>query len=114
MKKLLFILFLSLVACRKVNVAPAPQSTPVDIFSVSEVIVSNGQDLNFGLKSEGNYTLTLFDPITEQVVTRERIKGMVGNNIKKIYTKTLTQKSLYLYIVNENNQEIGRTLIKIQ
>jgi len=113
MKKLLFILFLSLVACRKVNVAP-PQSTAVDIFSVSEVIVSNGQDLNFGLKNEGNYTLTLFDPITGQVVTRERIKGMVGNNIKKIYTKTLTQKSLYLYIVNENNQEIGRTLIKIQ
>jgi hypothetical protein len=114
MKKILFILFLSLVACKKVEVIPQPEPTPIDIFSVNEVTLTNGQDFNFTLKSGGVHIITLFDSTNQQVVTKEKINGIVGNNTKKIYTKSLSQKSLYLYIVNENNQEIGRTLIKIQ
>jgi hypothetical protein len=114
MKKLLSILFLSLVACKKVEVIPTPQPTPIDIFSVKEVMLTNGQDFNFNLKSEGTHIITLYDSTNQQVITKEKFKGIVGNNTKKIYTKSLSQKSLYLYIVNENNQEIGRTLIKIQ
>lgn len=114
MKKLLFILFLSLAACRKLDVTPVPPVTKVDIFSVSEVIVTNETSLFFNLKSAGNYTMTLYDAASDQVITREKFVGILGDNTKKIYTKSLSQKSLYLYIVNENNQEIGRTLIKIQ
>jgi hypothetical protein len=114
MKKLLFILFLSLVACRKVEVIPTPQPTTTDIFSKSEVSVKDGQDIQFKLTSAGKYILTLMDSTQTQVVTKEKFNGIVGDNTKKIYTKSLSQKTLYLYIVNENNQEIGRTLIKIQ
>ena len=66
MKKLLFILFLSLAACRKLDVTPVPPVTKVDIFSVSEVIVTNETSLFFNLKSAGNYTMTLYDAASDQ------------------------------------------------
>ena len=105
---------ISIISCRKVEVIPTPQPTTTDIFSKSEVAVKDGQDIQFKLTSAGKYILTLMDSTQTQVVTKEKFNGIVGDNTKKIYTKSLSQKTLYLYIVNENNQEIGRTLIKIQ
>ncbi len=113
MKKLLFILLI-LVGCKKIETIPTPQPMPVDIFSVKEVNLTDGQDFNFTLQTAGIHIITLYDSVNQQVITKEKFNGIVGNNTKKIYTKSLSQKTLYLYIVNENNQEIGRTLIKIQ
>ena len=113
MKKLLFILFLSLVACRKVEVIPTPQPTTTDIFSKSEVVVKDGQDIQIKLTSAGKYILTLMDSTQTQVITKEKFSGIVGDNIKKIYTKSLSQKTLYLYLTDESNKEIGKTKITI-
>jgi len=113
MRKLLFILFLSLVACRKVEVIPTPQPTTTDIFSKSEVSVKDGQDIQFKLTSAGKYILTLMDSTQTQVMTKERFNGIVGNNIKKIYTKSFTQKTLNLYLSDENNNQISKTKIII-
>jgi len=113
MKKILFILFLSLVACRKVEVIPTPQPTTTDIFSKSEVSVKDGQDIQFKLTSAGKYILTLMDSTQTQVVTKERFNGVIGNNIKKIYTKSFTQKTLNLYLSDENNNQISKTKIII-
>ena len=113
-KIILLCCVISIISCRKLDITPVPPVTKVDIFSVSEVIVTNETSLFFNLKSAGNYTMTLYDAVSDQVITREKFVGILGDNTKKIYTKSLSQKSLYLYIVNENNQEIGRTLIKIQ
>jgi len=113
MKKTIFILFLSLVACRKVEVVPTPQPTTTDIFSKLEVAVKDGQDIQFKLTSAGKYILTLVDSTQTQVITREKFNGIVGNNIKKIYTKSFTQKTLNLYLSDENNNQIGKTTIII-
>jgi len=46
-------------------------------------------------------------------MTKERFNGIVGNNIKKIYTKSFTQKTLNLYLSDENNNQISKTKIII-
>jgi hypothetical protein len=99
--------------CRKVEVIPTPQPTTTDIFSKSEVSVKDGQDIQFKLTSAGKYILTLMDSTQTQVVTKEKFNGIVGDNIKKIYTKSLSQKTLYLYLTDESNKEIGKTKITI-
>ncbi len=81
MKKLLFILLL-LSACKKIDVQPQPP-TVQDIFSVTESTVSNGGDIYFDLKAAGTYTLTMLDE-NQNVITRERISGKVGQNKLKI------------------------------
>jgi len=109
MKKLLFILLL-LSACKKVEVFPPAIQ---DIFSVSESTVSNGNDIYFNLKSSGVYTLTMVDKSTNQVITRERINGKVGQNKLKIYTSSLPVKYLYLILEDNTRTQISKTSIII-
>jgi hypothetical protein len=110
MKKLLFILLLS-SACKKIEVQPQPPVVQ-DIFSVAESTVVNGGDIYFDLKTAGVYTLTMLDE-TQNVVTRERINGKVGQNKLKIYTSSLPVKYLYLVLEDQSRTQIGKTAIKI-
>ena len=113
MKKILFILILSLVACKKTQTIPTPQPVP-NIFSVVESSVSNGQEIQFELPKNGVYTLTLGDSVNNQVLTRERFIGQIGQNKKKIYTKSLSVKYLYLLLEDENKSKVGKTIIIVK
>ena len=114
MKKLLFILILSLVACKKVEVIPTPPPVNTNIFAVSESSVENGQEIQFELTKNGVYTLTLGDSINNQVLTRERFNGQIGINKKKIYTKSLSIKYLYLLLEDENKSKVSKTTIIVK
>ena len=110
MKKLLFILLLT--GCTKI--APTPLPSPnKDIFSVSQSAVSNGDEIMFNLKTAGIYTLTMGDSTTNQVITRERFNGKVGENKLKIYTRTLPVKYLYLVLEDASKIQIGKTSITV-
>jgi hypothetical protein len=114
MRYLLTILCLILIwGCRKLEVTPTPTPKVEDIFSVKETSITNGDPLKFTLKSEGVYTLTLFDSVGQQVVTRERIIGKIGENSLKLYTKSLPVRYLYLSLEDENSVQIGKTLLII-
>ena len=114
MKKILFILSFSLIACKKVEVIPTPPPVNVKIFSVKESSVENGQEIQFDLTKNGVYTLTIGDSVTNQVLTRERFNGQIGINKKKIYTKSLSVKYLYLLLEDENKSKVGKTIIIVK
>ena len=115
MKRLAIILLL-LVACKKTDI-PTPVPPPVvkDIFATSQNTVSNGENIYFNLKSPGTgtYTLTMFDSVTTQVITRERFKGKNGINNLRIYTSSLPVKYLYLILMDSTNTQIGKTKLII-
>jgi hypothetical protein len=116
MKKLILILLCSIaftISCKKIEVQPDPPPKIEDIFSLKEKSISNGESFNFILESEGVYTLTLFDSLGQQVVTRERIIGKIGENSLKLYTKSLPVKYLYLSLEDVNRIQIGKTLLII-
>ena len=113
MKKLLFILILTLAACRKVEVRPEPTSITTSVFNNSKNTIENGQEIQFDLTKDGVYTLTLGDSTTNQVLTRERFNGKIGINKKKIYTKGLQSKYLYLLLEDVTKNKIGKTTIII-
>jgi len=112
MKKILFILALTLIGCKKIE---PPIITPptINIFSVSQSSVTNGQEIQFDLIKNGVYTLTIGDSVTNQVLTRERFNGQIGINKKKIYTKGLETKYLYLLLEDVTKNKIGKTTIII-
>jgi len=113
MKRLVIILLL-LVACKKTNI-PTPTPPVKDIFTTSQSTVSNGDNIYFNLKSPGTgtYTLTMFDSVTTQVITRERFKGKNGINNLRIYTSSLPVKYLYLILMDSTNTQIGKTKLII-
>ena len=102
---------ISIISCRKIDI-PTPQPVNKDIFSKTESVVTDGMDIQFTLEAPGKYTFVLTDSIN-QIVSKERFTGIVGNNIKKIYTKSLSQKTLYLYLTDESNNKIKQTKITI-
>ena len=110
MKKLLLILLLT--GCTKVVPTTIPPFAK-DIFSVSQSTVSNGDEIIVNLKTAGRYTLTMSDSVTNQVLTRERFTGKVGENKLKIYTKSLSVKYLYLVLEDSTKAQIGKTAITI-
>ena len=112
MKKILFILVLTLVGCRKVDM-PTPQPIVEKIFNVKESKVENGQSIYFDLPSAGIYTLSLIDKESGQVISRERFVGQNGENIKKIYTNSIQSQYLYLLLEDVTKKEISKTTIII-
>ena len=113
MKKILFILALTLIGCRKVEVRPEPKPITTNVFNNAENTIDNGQEIQFDLTKTGVYTLTIGDSTTNQVLTRERFNGQIGINKKKIYTKGLQSKYLYLLLEDVTKNKIGKTTIII-
>ena len=114
MKKILFILALTLIGCRKIEPVIVTPVVTTNVFSKSENTIDNGQEIQFDLTKNGVYTLTMGDSTTNQVLTRERFKGQIGINKKKIYTKSLSVKYLYLLLEDENKNKIGKTTIIVK
>jgi hypothetical protein len=112
MKKIIITLFL-LVGCTKPDL-PAPTMPVEKIFDVKESSVSNGQSIHFDLPSAGTYTLTLIDKESGQVIGRERFIGQNGENVKKIYTKSIQSTYLYLLLEDVTKKEIAKTAIIIK
>jgi hypothetical protein len=112
MKKLLLILSILLIftSCVDEVVEPLPPTTQ-SIFDVKESMVVDGQSIQFKLPSAGVYTLTLIDKETNQVISRERFNGIIGENNKSIYTKSIQSRYLYLLLEDVTKKEIGRTTI---
>jgi hypothetical protein len=80
---------------------------------VGESSVVNGQSIYFDLPSAGTYTLTLIDKESGQVISRERFIGQNGENVKKIYTNSISIKYLYLLLEDVTKKEISKTTIII-
>ena len=114
-KIIIFCCVAFIIGCTKMEIEPMPQPKPVvDVFSVSESSITDGQEVMFKLTSDSTYILKLVDKTTNQTISKERIIGKVGENKINIYTKSLQSKYLYLYLVNENNQQIKKTLITVK
>lgn len=112
MKKILFVFVILLWGCTKMEIEPTPP--PVEkIFTVGESTVINGQSIYFDLPSSGIYTLTFVDVQTGQVISREKFTGQSGENVKKIYTKSIMSKYLYLILASEDKTQISKTKLTI-
>jgi hypothetical protein len=114
MKKILFILVLTLVGCRKVEPVVITPVATTNVFNNAKNTIDNGQEIQFDLTKNGVYTLTMGDSVTNQILTRERFNGQIGINKKKIYTNTLQIKYLYLLLEDDTKTKIGKTIIIVK
>ena len=92
---------------------PTPEPPVEKIFTATESRVIDGQTIYFDLPSDGIYTLTYIDVETGQVISREKFNGKKGENIKKIYTKSIMSKYLYLILASEDNDQISKTKLTL-
>jgi hypothetical protein len=100
-------------SCTKVEIVPTPQPEVKKVFDVTESTVVDKQDLIFDLPSTGMFILTIRDKNTNQVISRERFNGKIGENIKKIYTNSLPKGYLYLVLEDVDKNQLKKTTIII-
>ena len=113
MKKILFIFLILLYGCTKPEL-PTPTLSVEKIFDVGESSVANGQSLYFDLPSAGVYVLSLIDKETNQVISREKFVGQIGENSRKIYINSIKSQALYLLLSDSSKNEMKRTTILIR
>ena len=113
MKNILISVFLLfLISCHKEEILPVtPPKTNIDIFTQTETSISNGDQVMFKLTSDSTYVLKLVDKSTNQVISKEKIAGKVGENKINIFTKSIQAKYLYLVLEDGNKNQINKTTI---
>jgi hypothetical protein len=104
---------LATIGCTKMDIEPIPpQPKPLtDIFLTSESSITDGEEVMFKLTSDSVYVLKIVDKSSGQVLSKEKIKGIIGANKIKIYTKSLPSKYLYLVLEDGNKKEMNKTTI---
>ena len=86
----------------------------IDIFKVEQSMVSNKSEISFNVQNEGIYIVTMVDKNTNQVLSREKIKCIIGKNKIKVYTKTIPSQYLYLTLEDSFDNQLGKTTITIK
>jgi hypothetical protein len=111
--KILFLCFVIgfILSCENEDIV-TPQT--VDIFKVEQSTLSNKSEISFNIEKEGMYIVTMIDRNTNQVISREKIKCITGNNKIKIYTKTLPSRYLYLKLEDSFNNQLANTIIIVK
>ena len=111
--KILFLCFVIgfILSCENEDIV-TPQT--VDIFKVEQSTLSNKSEISFNIEKEGTYIVTMIDRNTNQVISREKIKCITGNNKIKIYTKTLPSRYLYLKLEDSFNNQLANTIIIVK
>ena len=111
--KILFLCFVIgfILSCENEDIV-TPQT--VDIFKVGQSTLSNKSEISFNIEKEGMYIVTMIDKNTNQVISREKIKCIIGNNKIKIYTKTLPSRYLYLKLEDSFNNQLANTIIIVK
>jgi hypothetical protein len=102
---------LSIISCQNENIVE-PQL--IDIFKVEQSMVSNKSEIGFNVQKEGIYIVTMIDKNTNQVLSREKIKCIIGKNKIKVYTKTIPSQYLYLTLEDSFDNQLGKTTITIK
>ena len=108
---LILSIFLFLFSCHKEDIVPITPKVNVDIFTQTETTISNGDQVMFKLTSDSTYVLKLVDKTTNQVISKEKIIGKIGENKINIYTKSIQSKYLYLVLEDGNKKQINKTTI---
>lgn len=97
-----------IISCQKEDIVE-PQI--IDIFKVEQSMVSNKSEISFNVEKEGMYTITMIDRNTNQVLSRETIKCIIGKNKIRVYTKTIPSQYLYLTLEDSFDNQLGKTII---
>ena len=124
MKKLLFIsllLSLTLSSCMKdeifepiVNEVPKSlEIAAVQGIKLESTIVTDEVNMNVKLSYTGTYRIKIRD-IGRNLVSQEQIDAKVGDNILKVYVKSLPSDSYTIELTDSTNEVIGLTTFVVQ
>ena len=117
MKKLTYLFFLILaVSCYsddeliqdELTVVPEELMIPeIQGIKLASQLVDEEVSINVKLPEAGTYRVKIRHSMTNRLVSQEELVGKQGDNILKIYVRTLPISSYKIELVSSNNKVIG-------
>lgn len=117
MKKLTYLFFLILaVSCYsddeliqdELTVVPEELMIPeIQGIKLASQLVDEEVSINVKLPEAGTYRVKIRHSMTDRLVSQEELVGKQGDNILKIYVRTLPISSYKIELVSSNNKVIG-------
>jgi len=117
MKKLTYLFFLVLaVSCYsddeliqdELTVVPEELMIPeIQGIKLASQLVDEEVSINVKLPEAGTYRVKIKHSMTDRLVSQEELVGKQGDNILKIYVRTLPVSSYKIELVSSNNKVIG-------
>ena len=117
MKKLTYLFFLILaVSCYsddeliqdELTVVPEELMIPeIQGIKLASQLVDEEVSINVKLPEAGTYRVKIRHSMTDKLVPQEELVGKQGDNILKIYVRTLPISSYKIELVSSNNKVIG-------
>jgi hypothetical protein len=117
MKKLTYLFFLILaVSCYsddeliqdELTVVPEELMIPeIQGIKLASQLVDEEVSINVKLPEAGTYRVKIRHSMTDRLVSQEELVGKQGDNLLKIYVRTLPISSYKIELVSSNNKVIG-------
>lgn len=116
MKKLTILLLIIMMGCTadpldefNIDKPEVPEALYIDNYEgikLESYIVQDEVSINAKLPSTGEYRIRIKD-FTNKVISQDKISGEIGDNILKVYVRTLEADSYTVELITENNRLVG-------
>ena len=123
MKKLTILLLIILMGCTadpldefNIDKPEVPEALYIDNYEgikLESYIVQDEVNINAKLPSTGEYRIRIKD-FTNKVVSQDKISGEIGDNILKVYVRTLEADSYTVELITADNRLVGTETFSVK
>jgi len=112
-------MILTFVACvtdDQLEIIPIDQEIPEELFigepsglKLESTILTEEVRINAKLPADGHYRIKIRHGLNDQLISQERLYAKEGDNLLKVYVRTIETSSYKLVLTTDNHQVIGIT-----
>ena len=113
------LMLLTIVACMsedQLEIIPIDQEIPEELFigeptglKLESSILTEEVRINAKLPADGHYRIKIRHGLNDQLISQERLYAKEGDNLLKVYVRTIETSSYKLVLTNDDHQIIGIT-----
>ena len=113
---LVILTFVACVTDDQLEIIPIDQEIPEELFigepsglKLESTILTEEVRINAKLPADGHYRIKIRHGLNDQLISQERLYAKEGDNLLKVYVRTIETSSYKLVLTTDNHQVIGIT-----
>jgi len=113
---LMLLTFVACVTDDQLEIIPIDQEIPEELFigeptglKLESSVLTEEVRINAKLPADGHYRIKIRHGLNDQLISQERLYAKEGDNLLKVYVRTIETSSYKLVLTTDNHQVIGIT-----
>ena len=113
---LVILTFVACVTDDQLEIIPIDQEIPEELFigeptglKLESSVLTEEVRINAKLPADGHYRIKIRHGLNDRLISQERLYAKEGDNLLKVYVRTIETSSYKLVLTTDNHQVIGIT-----